>query len=77
MPDTQTAVNALQSGDIDFMETVPIDMLPVLQQNSDIKLETLNKAGFQTGGRMNFYRFARRRKSRIARFTKIGWDCIG
>ena len=62
MPDAQTAVNALQSGEIDFMESVPIDMLPVLHQNSDIKLETLIKAGFQTGGRMNFYRFARRRK---------------
>ena len=54
MPDAQTAVNALQSGEIDFMETVPIDLLPMLEQNSQIKLETLNKSGFQTGGRMNF-----------------------
>jgi peptide/nickel transport system substrate-binding protein len=54
MPDAQTAVNALQSGEIDFMETVPIDLLPMLEQNSHIKLETLNKSGLQTGGRMNF-----------------------
>jgi peptide/nickel transport system substrate-binding protein len=54
MPDAQTALNALQSGDIDFMETVPYDLLPLLERNSDIKLKTLNKFGFQTLGRMNF-----------------------
>jgi peptide/nickel transport system substrate-binding protein len=54
MPDAQTAVNALQSGDIDFMEVPPIEMLPILESNSDIKIETLNKLGFQTYGRMNF-----------------------
>src|SRR5215470_8484514 len=43
MPDSQTAVNALQSGDIDFMENVPWDMLPVLEANSDLKIEVLNK----------------------------------
>ena len=31
MPDAQTAVNALQSGDIDFMENLPFDLLPVLE----------------------------------------------
>ena len=54
MPDAQTAVNALQSGDIDFMENPPFDMLPVLAANKDLKIETLNKFGFQTLGRMNF-----------------------
>src|ERR1700752_1134159 len=54
MADAQTAVNALQSGDIDFMEIPPFDMLPVLAANSDIRIETLNKLGFQTIGRMNF-----------------------
>ena len=29
MPDAQTAVNALQSGDIDFMENPAFDILPV------------------------------------------------
>src|SRR5207245_4218862 len=43
MPDAQTAVNALQSGDIDFMEVPPWDLLPVLEGNSDLKVETLNK----------------------------------
>ena len=54
MPDAQTAVNALQSGDIDFMENPSFDLLPVLKSNKDIKIETLNKLGFQTLGRMNF-----------------------
>jgi peptide/nickel transport system substrate-binding protein len=54
MPDAQTAVNALQSGDIDFMENPSFDLLQVLKGNKDIKIETLNKLGFQTLGRMNF-----------------------
>src|SRR6202161_3787052 len=54
MPDAQTAVNALQSGDIDFMENPPWDLLPVLAANREMKVETLNKLGFQTLGRMNF-----------------------
>jgi peptide/nickel transport system substrate-binding protein len=54
MPDAQTAVNALQSGDIDFMENPPWDLLPILAANSELKIETLNKLGFQTLGRMNF-----------------------
>jgi len=54
MPDAQTAVNALQSGDIDFVEITPIELLPALAANNDLKLESLNKFGSQTGGRMNF-----------------------
>jgi peptide/nickel transport system substrate-binding protein len=54
MPDSQTAVNALQSGDIDFMENPSFDLLPVLQANPDLKIQVLNQLGFQTFGRMNF-----------------------
>ncbi|WP_035655476.1 ABC transporter substrate-binding protein, partial [Bradyrhizobium sp. STM 3809] len=36
MADAQTAVNALQSGDIDFMENLPYDMLSVLEANPDL-----------------------------------------
>ena len=32
MADAQTAVNALQSGDIDFMENPSFDILPVLER---------------------------------------------
>src|ERR1700732_4345491 len=54
MADAQTAMNALQSGDIDFMENPSFDFLPVLAANPGKKVETLNKLGFQTLGRMNF-----------------------
>src|SRR5712675_1251178 len=54
MADAQTAVNALQSGDIDFMETPSFDILPVLAANKDINIQTLSQLGFQTLGRMNF-----------------------
>ena len=54
MPDAQTAANALQSGDIDFMEIPPYDLLPVLEANKDLTVHTLSNLGFQTLGRMNF-----------------------
>src|ERR1700724_241461 len=54
MADAQTAVNALQSGDIDFLENPPFDLLPALAANKELKVENLNQLGFQTLGRMNF-----------------------
>ncbi|WP_035696479.1 ABC transporter substrate-binding protein [Bradyrhizobium liaoningense] len=54
MPDAQTALNALQSGDIDFMENPAIEMLPTIEADKGLKTEILNKFGFQTGARMNF-----------------------
>ncbi|WP_173640470.1 ABC transporter substrate-binding protein [Bradyrhizobium sp. 41S5] len=54
MPDAQTAINALQSGDIDFLEQPSIDLVPVLEANSDLTVAVLNKFGFQIEGRMNF-----------------------
>jgi peptide/nickel transport system substrate-binding protein len=54
MPDAQTAMNALLSGDIDFFEQVPTDLLPLLEGNEDIRHQSLNTLGYQTMGRMNF-----------------------
>ncbi|MDB5611124.1 MAG: transporter substrate-binding protein [Bradyrhizobium sp.] len=54
MADAQTAVNALQSGDIDFLENPTFDILPALATDKDLHLEILNKLGLQTLGRMNF-----------------------
>ena len=54
MPDSQTAVNALQAGDIDFLEVPPYELLPALEADAELKVETLNKFGGQTYGRMNF-----------------------
>jgi peptide/nickel transport system substrate-binding protein len=47
-------VNALQSGDIDFLEITPFDLLPVVSANKELKSETLNKLGYQSIARMNF-----------------------
>jgi peptide/nickel transport system substrate-binding protein len=54
MADAQTAMNAVQSGDIDFLENPSFDFIPALTANPDLKVEVLNKLGFQTLGRMNF-----------------------
>src|SRR6476659_9883944 len=54
MADAQTAVNALQSGDIDIWEQMTPDLIAVLAADKEIKVDTLNKLGFQTLGRMNF-----------------------
>ena len=54
MADAQTAMNAVQSGDIDFLENPSFDFIPALAANPDLKVEVLNKLGFQTLGRMNF-----------------------
>src|ERR1700677_3391698 len=45
MADAQTAVNALQSGEIDFMEIPPYDLLPALAANKNLTIGTLNKLG--------------------------------
>ena len=54
MPDAQTAANALQAGDIDFLERPSFDMLPILQADKDLTSRPLSGLGFQTIGRMNF-----------------------
>ncbi len=54
MPDPQTAMNAIQSGDIDFLEAPLVDLLPALENNKDLELRVLNTLGYQTLGRMNF-----------------------
>ena len=38
MPDSSTGANALIAGEIDYMQYLPFDMLPVLEQEKSIKL---------------------------------------
>lgn len=54
MPDRMTAINALSSGDVDFIEQLPIDLLPMVQADPNLKTGVLSKLGNMTGGRMNF-----------------------
>ena len=54
MPDAQTSINALLSGEIDYLEQVQIDLLPLLDASEDVVVETRDDLGYQTIGRMNF-----------------------
>lgn len=54
MPDAQTAMNALNGGEIDFMETVPIDLLPILEANPDLMVDVVGDLGYQTMARLNW-----------------------
>lgn len=54
MPDAQTAVNALIADEIDYIEGVPIDLLPELKRHRHVVTESRSKLGHQVIGRMNF-----------------------
>ncbi|MFY9246731.1 MAG: ABC transporter substrate-binding protein [Roseicyclus sp.] len=53
MPDGQTALNALQAGEIDYWESPPSDLLPILDANPDVTVKNLNALGMQTIMRPN------------------------
>ncbi|WP_377828094.1 ABC transporter substrate-binding protein [Bradyrhizobium lupini] len=54
MPDAQTAVAAVQAGEIDFYESPPGDLLDQLSEDKNVKLQVLNHAGFIGIIRLNF-----------------------
>jgi peptide/nickel transport system substrate-binding protein len=45
MPDSQTALQALKAGEIDFFEIPPLDLIDSLEGDPNIKIEVLNKLG--------------------------------
>jgi peptide/nickel transport system substrate-binding protein len=54
IPDIQTAVNALIAGEIDYIETAPHDLLPILEAEKDkVGLLNINPLGNQYMFRMN------------------------
>lgn len=53
IPDAQTALNALQAGEIDIFEEVPPDFLPTLAGNPDIRTAPQDSLGMQMVFRMN------------------------
>ncbi|MEX2520565.1 MAG: ABC transporter substrate-binding protein [Paracoccaceae bacterium] len=54
MPDDQTTLSAIQSGEIDYWESPPADLLPIMQGNPDLTVRNQNLLGFQTIMRPNF-----------------------
>ncbi|MBC8241722.1 MAG: ABC transporter substrate-binding protein [Alphaproteobacteria bacterium] len=54
MPDQQTAVNALIAGEIDYIESPPTDLLPLLEAEADVvSVVNLNPLGLQYMFRLN------------------------
>src|SRR6185503_11147795 len=53
IPEAQTQVNALLAGEIDLIEIVSPDLLPLLAENPNVKLDVVNKAGRQYAMRFN------------------------
>jgi peptide/nickel transport system substrate-binding protein len=53
IPDQQTQVSALLNGEIDMVENVPPDLLPLLQKDKNVKVMVVNKAGRQYELRFN------------------------
>ena len=51
--DPQTQVNALLAGEIDFIETPPHDLLPLLAADSNIEIRAFNPQGRQNALRFN------------------------
>ena len=46
LPDPSTAVSALQTGEVDLLESVPPDLRPLLQARAGVTMRVLNTAGF-------------------------------
>ncbi len=53
LPDPQSAVQALNRGQIDFIEIPPVDLLPLLKANKDVKVEDISPLGTQGILRIN------------------------
>jgi peptide/nickel transport system substrate-binding protein len=53
MPDAMTAITALMSGEIDFIEQTPHDLLPIIEGNPDISIASFAKQGSQNLVRLN------------------------
>jgi peptide/nickel transport system substrate-binding protein len=53
LPDAQTQVSALIRGEVDYLERVPADLLPLFDAKSGAKAEVVSRLGFQAIMRMN------------------------
>jgi peptide/nickel transport system substrate-binding protein len=53
MPDAGTAVSALRTGEIDFIEQPAPDLIPTLERDRNIRLMAINPAGFMIWLRIN------------------------
>jgi peptide/nickel transport system substrate-binding protein len=54
MPDPMTAVNALMNNEVDFVEDLPEDLMPMVENNPDVALVEFKEQGAQNIARLNF-----------------------
>lgn len=54
MPDQTTALNALLNGEVDFIQQVPFDLLPLVENAPDLEVKVLDPLGAWTYFRMNW-----------------------
>ncbi len=47
MPDVSTQVSALSTGEVDYLERVPADVLPALERNRAVRVQVVSPYGFQ------------------------------
>jgi len=53
MPDAMTGINALQNHEIDFLQQVPLDLIPVLENDDSVVVDTIDELGNWTYFRFN------------------------
>ena len=53
MPDNNTALAALQAGEIDYFESPPLDFIGLMKSNDDLTVLTIDTLGVQMLGRPN------------------------
>jgi len=47
MPDVATQVSALTTGEVDYLERLPADVLPVLERNRAVRVQVVSPYGYQ------------------------------
>ncbi|WP_458094905.1 ABC transporter substrate-binding protein [Roseomonas sp. WA12] len=47
MPDVSSQVSALATGEVDYLERLPADVLPILQRNRAVKVQVVSPFGYQ------------------------------
>jgi peptide/nickel transport system substrate-binding protein len=47
MPDVSSQVSALLTGELDYVERLPADVLPVLERNRNVRVEVVSPYGYQ------------------------------
>jgi peptide/nickel transport system substrate-binding protein len=47
MPDVSSQVSALTTGEVDYLERLPADVLPILERNRQVKVQVVSPFGYQ------------------------------